>query len=49
MGFADSFRMVVNDQQLYRQSGNSIAVPVISEVIKQIIETGVFNEEVNKK
>lgn len=44
MGFSDSFNLVVNDQQLYRQSGNSIAVPVIGAVVRSIIDTGVFYE-----
>lgn len=45
MGFSDSFNLVVNDQQLYRQSGNSIAVPVIKAVVKQIIDTGIYDEK----
>lgn len=44
MGFSDSFKLVVNDQQLYRQSGNSIAVPVIKAVVKQIMSTGIYDE-----
>lgn len=44
MGFSDDFNLVVNDQQLYRQSGNSIAVPVIKAVVNQIIETGIYDE-----
>lgn len=44
MGFSDQFKLVVNDQQLYRQSGNSIAVPVIGAVVRSIIDTGVFDE-----
>ena len=44
MGYPDSFRLVVNDQQLYRQSGNSIAVPVIGAVVRSIIDTGVYYE-----
>lgn len=44
MGFPEDFKIVVNDTQMYRQSGNSIAVNVIQEVIRSIINTGIFNE-----
>lgn len=44
MGFGDDFDIVVSDADMYRQSGNSIAVNVIKKVIKQIIGTGVFND-----
>lgn len=43
MGFGDDFEIVVSDTDMYRQSGNSIAVNVIRKVIEQIIGTGVFN------
>lgn len=39
MGFSDSFKIVVNDNTMWRQTGNSIAVPVIKAVIEKIIET----------
>ncbi len=45
MGFMDSFNIVVPDQYMYRQVGNSIAVNVIKEVVNHIIKTGVFNED----
>jgi len=35
MGF-DSFRIVVPDQVIYRQVGNSIAVPVLKEIILEL-------------
>lgn len=37
MGFSDEFQIVVNDHQVYHQSGNSIVVPVLVEIIKTII------------
>jgi DNA (cytosine-5)-methyltransferase 1 len=44
MGYKDSFKIPVSDMQAYRQFGNSVVVPVISEVarimvphVKQII------------
>lgn len=39
MGFSDSFNIVVDDNVIWRQTGNSIAVPVIKAVIEQIIKT----------
>lgn len=39
MGFSDDFKIVVNDNVMWRQTGNSIAVPVIKAVIEKIIET----------
>lgn len=38
MGFED-FNLVVKDTVMWRQTGNSIAVPVIKAVIKNIIDT----------
>lgn len=46
MGFED-FNVVVPDQVAYRQAGNSIAVPVLKEITKSIMETINFNEEEN--
>ncbi|MBM6616988.1 DNA cytosine methyltransferase [Bacillus suaedaesalsae] len=46
MGFSDDFNIVVPDQQLYMQSGNSIAVPVLEAIIDQITMTGVFEKDV---
>ena len=44
MGFPNSFNIVVNDTQVYRQSGNSIAVNVIAQVVQSIVNTGIFHE-----
>lgn len=44
MGFKD-FQVVVDDIVAYRQAGNSIAVPVLSELVKCIAKQ-VFNKEV---
>ena len=38
MGFSDDFKIVVNDNIMWRQTGNSIAVPVIKAVIEQLIK-----------
>ena len=36
-GFPDSFRIVVNYTQIRRQTGNSVAVPVISAVAERLV------------
>ena len=43
MGFPDDFKIVVNDTQMYRQSGNSIAVNVIMAVLQSIFNTRIFD------
>jgi len=45
MGFSEDFKLVVNDQQLYRQSGNSMAVNVMKAVLSSILETGIFKKK----
>ena len=35
MGF-ENFHIVVSDNNIYRQSGNSIAVPVLKAIFKEI-------------
>lgn len=42
MGFLDSFKIVVNDNVMYRQSGNSIVVNVLEKLLQELIKTGVF-------
>lgn len=37
-GFPDSFKIPVSDTQAYRQFGNSVVVPLMSDVAKLIIE-----------
>lgn len=36
MGFDDTFNIVVDDKEAYRQAGNSIVVPVLKEIIKSL-------------
>lgn len=45
MGFSDDFKIVVPDNVMYRQSGNSIVVNVLEAIIDEIIKTGVFNDD----
>ena len=35
-GFPDSFEFVVSDASLYKQFGNSVTVPVIEAIAKEI-------------
>ncbi|MBR2785636.1 MAG: DNA cytosine methyltransferase [Clostridia bacterium] len=42
MGFQD-FNVVVDDKTAYRQAGNSIAVPVLKEITKSILNTVNFD------
>lgn len=44
MGFPDSFNIVVKDNLMWRQSGNSIVVNVLEAIMKEIIRTGVFDK-----
>lgn len=39
MGFPKSFKIPVSRTQMYRQMGNSVAVPVITKIAKQIVGT----------
>ena len=36
-GFPDSFKIPVSDTQAYKQFGNSVVVPLMSEVAKLIV------------
>lgn len=44
MGFPDSFKIVVSTQQMLKQAGNSIVVDVMMAILKEIYNTGVFND-----
>lgn len=38
MGFPDEFKKIESSAELYRQIGNSVCIPMINEIIKQIRE-----------
>lgn len=38
MGFSDSFKIVVSDTSMYQQSGNSIVVDVLMNIVHKILE-----------
>ena len=42
-GFPDSFKIPVSDVQAYKQFGNSVCVPVIRAIAKQMLKA--FNQE----
>lgn len=45
MGFSDSFKIAVSDTAMYQQSGNSIVVDVLMNVMNEILETYPHLEE----
>ena len=45
MGFPDDFKIVVSPMQMFRQAGNSIVVDVMMAIVKNILSTGVFEED----
>jgi len=38
MGFPDTFKIVVSDTQAYRQFGNALVVPLVTEVAKAVVK-----------
>jgi DNA (cytosine-5)-methyltransferase 1 len=42
-GYDDSFVIPVSDNQAYKQFGNSVAVPVIEAISREIVLTGIFD------
>ena len=44
MGFPDDFVMLHNDNVMWRQSGNSIVVNVLTAIVEELIKTGIFEE-----
>ena len=43
MGYTDEFKIAVSSMQTLRQAGNSIVVDVMMAIVKEIINTGVFD------
>lgn len=43
MGFPDSFKMLHNDNVMWRQSGNSIVVDVLMAIVNRLKYTGIFD------
>ena len=39
MGFPKSFKIPVSRTQMYRQMGNSVAIPVVKAIAKEVIKT----------
>lgn len=38
MGFEDNYKIVVSDTQAYKQFGNSLCVPLLSDIAKQMVK-----------
>jgi DNA (cytosine-5)-methyltransferase 1 len=49
MGFPKSFKIPVSRTQLYRQFGNSVAVPVVTQIAKQMVLTLEDSKQVRKE
>jgi len=49
MGYPDSFKIPVSDTQAYRQFGNSVVVPVITEVARLITPYVIEQVNLNRK
>lgn len=45
MGFSDTFKIVVSDTQIYKQSGNSIVVNVLMHILKEILKAEDLTKE----
>ena len=43
MGYPDDFKIAVSSMQTLRQAGNSIVVDVMMAIVRQLLQTGVFN------
>lgn len=48
MGYSDDFKIVVSRAQMYKQAGNSIVVDVMLAVLREIIKTGVFDNNLSQ-
>ena len=39
MGYPDEFQIVVSDTRAYQQFGNSVVMPLMADIAKDIVET----------
>ncbi len=39
MGYPDKFKITVSDTQAYRQFGNSVVVPVVERIAKEVVRS----------
>ena len=46
MGYPDSFKILVSSPMIYRQAGNSIVVDVMMAVVREIINTHIFDDKI---
>ena len=45
-GFPDDFIMPVSDAQAYKQLGNSVSVPIITMIMRNMVDT--YEKEISK-
>jgi DNA (cytosine-5)-methyltransferase 1 len=43
-GFPESYKIVCNETQTRKQAGNSVPVPVVEAVLKQVFQDGIWHE-----
>ena len=46
-GYSDSFKIVVSDTQAYKQFGNSVVVPLVTEIARNVTSMLSYLEELN--
>ncbi len=46
MGFPDTFKIVVSDTQAYRQFGNALVVPLVTEIAKAVVKCMKENKKI---
>jgi len=49
MGFPDHFNIYQKTQEAYKQIGNSICIPMVKSIAKQIQRQGLLNEQKYKE
>ena len=45
MGFSEKYRIVVSDTQAYRQFGNAVVVPVVTEIARAMVKAMLANKK----
>ena len=45
MGFSEKYKIVVSDTQAYRQFGNAVVVPVVTEIARAMVKAMLANKK----
>jgi DNA (cytosine-5)-methyltransferase 1 len=48
-GFPDSYKLVVSDNQAYRQFGNAVSVPVVRAICRELVSPKAFRQGVRSR